>query len=474
MRLQQLLVGVGCKIYGNDDVEVTSLCCDTSKVSRGCLFFCLNGKNYDGHEMIVKALGDGAVGVVCERKLDTEALQIVVPSSRSAMAICAKNFNDCVADKMKIVSIVGTNGKTSTSYILNAILCRHGIDCGVIGTNGVFFGGKKYSSSLTTPDPIELHNWLKLMYLAKVRSVIVEVSAHAIALSKMSGICAEAAIFTNFSQDHLDYFGTMQKYAEVKKSYFCRDYVRNAVVNVDDELGKQIAVDCPCVTYSAKGDADVFAENVKVTEDSIIFILNAFGQKAVIKSRLGGLFNVYNILAAAACAVAMGIPMEIVAAAVSELDKIDGRNEKYVLPNGAKIIVDYAHTPDGIDNVLSYLRDNCNGKLIVVFGCGGNRDKFKRPLMAKAVSKYADFAVITNDNPRYEDPKTIAEDILYGMSCPCKVVLNRKQATEYAASVAESNDVVAVLGKGAERYQEVRNKKLPYSDSDTVLELINR
>ena len=189
---------------------------------------------------------------------------------------------------------------------------------------------------------------------------------------------------------------------------------------------------------------------------------------------MGGLFNVYNILAAAACAVAMGIPMEVVVAAVSELDKIDGRNEKYVLPNGAKIIVDYAHTPDGIDNVLSYLRDNCNGKLIVVFGCGGNRDKFKRPLMAKAVSKYADFAVITNDNPRYEDPKTIAEDILYGMSCPCKVVLNRKQATEYAASVAESNDVVAVLGKGAERYQEVRNKKLPYSDSDTVLELINR
>ena len=472
MRLQQLLEGVGATTFGCGDVDVTSLCCDTSAVKQGCLFFCLKGNTYDGHDMITKALGDGAVGIVCERKLNTEALQIVVPSSRRAMAICAKNFYGGAADKMRIVSVVGTNGKTSTSYILQAILSEHGVNCGVIGTNGIFYGGNVYCNALTTPDPINLHYWLKQMYLSKVRSVVIEVSAHAIALQKMSGITADAAIFTNFSQDHLDYFRTMENYAKVKKSYFCSDNVQNAVVNIDDELGKQIAEQFPCVTYSAKNVADVYATEIETAESGNRFVLNAFGQKAVIESPLGGTFNVYNILAAATYALCAGVPIETIASAVKKIQRIDGRNETYVTKKGVKIVVDYAHTPDGIDNVLSYLKSNAAQKLIVVFGCGGNRDKFKRPLMAQSVSKYADFAVITNDNPRYEEPKAIAEDVLSGMSCPCKVVLNRAQATEYAVSVAESGDVVAVLGKGAERYQEVKGKKLPYSDADTVRSLL--
>ena len=472
MYLQQLLNGIAYQTAGAGNPDISALSCDTSTVKQNCLFFCLKGNKYDGHDFFRKAIGDGAAAIVCDHRLDTQALQIIVDDVRSAMSIAAKNFYGNCADKLKIISIVGTNGKTSTSYILDAILSRAGYKTAVIGTNGIFFNGQRHSVGLTTPDPIELHYWFKQMYLNKIDAVIMEVSAHAIALHKMDGVRSDVAIFTNFSQDHLDFFHTMEEYARVKKSFFAEKFVKNAVTNADDSVGKSLALDLPRVTYSIKSDADVKAFNVNVGKDGCAYTLNAFGQEALVTTKLAGEFNVYNTLAALSCALVLGVDIDTAVLAVKEVSGVSGRNETIIRSDGARIVVDFAHTPDGIKNILSFLKKTTEGNLIVVFGCGGNRDKFKRPLIAETVSAYADFAVLTNDNPRYEDPRAIARDVYERLTCKHKVVLNRSQATEYALSVATGRDTVAILGKGAEEYQEIRGKKFPYSDVDVVRNLL--
>lgn len=472
MYLQQLLNGVCYKIMGNGNPDITSLAMDTADVKPNCLFFCIKGNKYDGHDFFRKVIGDGAAAIVCERPLDTQALQIVVEDARSAMSAIAKNFYEGYVDKLKVIYIVGTNGKTSTSYILESILNKAGYNTAVIGTNGIFFNNQRHRSKLTTPDPIEIHYWFKQMYLNKVDVVIMEASAHAIALRKLQGICAEAAIFTNFSQDHLDFFGTMDNYAQVKKSIFNPRFARNAVVNVDDELGREIAGVVPTSAYSIANKADVTASEVKIGKTGSKYKLEAFGQTAVVSTHLAGEFNVYNTLAAIACALTLGVDIDTAVKGVAEVEEVSGRNETIIRSDGARIVIDFAHTPDGIQNILSFLKKTTTGNLIVVFGCGGNRDKFKRPLIGEKVSEYADFAVLTNDNPRYEDPKLIARDVYERLTCKYKVILNRSQATEYALSIANADDTVAVLGKGAEEYQEIRGRKFPYSDVETVRNLL--
>lgn len=472
MYLNRLLNGVSFKIYGEGNPDVTSLSCDTSTVKQGSLFFCLKGVKHDGHDYFRKAIGDGAAAIVCERKLETQALQIVVEDVRAVMSIAAKNFYDNCADKLKIVGIVGTNGKTSTSYILDAILTKAGYNTAVIGTNGIYFNGQKHDNLLTTPDPIELHYWFKQMYLNQVDVVIMEVSAHAIALRKMYGIKCDVAVFTNFSQDHLDFFRTMENYRQTKKSFFNEKYVKNIVTNIDDELGRELAGLLPSVSYSVNGKADVTAHDVAIEQDCSKYVLNVCGQKAQIETRLAGMFSVYNTLSAIAAAITLGVDIDAAASAVRDITGIAGRNETIVRSDGARIVVDFAHTPDGIDNILSFLRKTTQGKLIVVFGCGGNRDKFKRPQIAERVSHYADFAVLTNDNPRFEDPRLIARDVYECLTCKYKVILNRSQATEYALSVALGEDTVAILGKGAEEYQDIKGRKFPYSDVEVVRNLI--
>ena len=472
MYLNQLLNGVSFKTYGEGNPDVTSLSCDTSTIKAGCLFFCLKGGRHDGHDYFRKAIGDGAAAIVCERKLETQALQIVVEDVRAVMSIVAKNFYDNCADRLKIVAVVGTNGKTSTSYILDAILTKAGYNTAVIGTNGIFFNGQKHANTLTTPDPIELHYWFKQMYLNQVDVVVMEVSAHAIALRKMMGIKCDVAVFTNFSQDHLDFFLTMERYRQTKKSFFSEKYVKNIVTNIDDELGRELVGDIPTVTYSVNGQADVAALDVVIDKDGSKYDLLAFGQKAVVKTHLAGMFSVYNTLAAISAAITLGISIDEAISAVYDVIGIAGRNETIIRNDGARIVVDFAHTPDGIDNILSFLRKTATGKLIVVFGCGGNRDKFKRPQIAERVSQYADFAVLTNDNPRFEDPRAIARDVYERLTCKYKVILNRSQATEYALSIALGTDTVAILGKGAEEYQDIKGRKFPYSDVEVVRNLL--
>lgn len=472
MYLQQILNGISYRTIGDGNPDISCLACDTSNVKEGCLFFCVKGQKFDGHDFFRKAIGDGAVALVCEHPLETQALQIVVEDVRAVMSLAAKNFFDCCVDKLKVISIVGTNGKTSTSYVLEAILSKAGYKTALIGTNGVFINGQKYPVQLTTPDPIELHGWFKQMYLNKVDVVVMEVSAHAIALRKMEGIKSDVAIFTNFSQDHLDFFHTMENYAKTKKSFFGTKYVKNVVTNADDELGREIANLLPSATYGIVNQSDVKATDVKISKEQSSYRVEIFDQEALIVTHLAGVFNVYNTLAAATCASVLGVDVDTIVSAIAEVQTVCGRNETIIRSDGARIVVDFAHTPDGICNILEFLRRTTVGKLIVVFGCGGNRDKFKRPLMALAVSRFADFAVLTDDNPRYEDPKLIARDVSEALTCKYKVILNRSQATEYALSVAMGDDTVAILGKGAEEYQEIRGRKFPYSDIEVVRKLL--
>lgn len=470
--MQQVLNGIAYRQIGTGNPDITALACDTADIVPGCLFFCLSGSKNDGHDFFRKAIGDGAAAVVCERPLDTQAVQFVVADSRAAMSLAARNFYGRAADKLKLVFVCGTNGKTSVTYLLDAIFSRAGYRTGVIGTNGVYFGGRKHACNLTTPDPIEMHKWLWQMYLNKVQIVFAEASAHAIALRKLLGMHADVAVFTNFSQDHLDYFKTMDNYKAVKKSLFCPQYVTNAVVNIDDEVGREIVSEfSPVLTVSTEQTADVRAENIVLRSGGSTFTVDACGSKAVFDTQLAGKFNVYNILSAVGVATVYGIDIATCAAAIDGVTCIDGRNQTVVTDDGVRIVVDFAHTPDGLDNILSHLRQTTEGKLIVVFGCGGNRDKYKRPLMGRSVSRFADFAVVTNDNPRYEEPTAIVADIKPGLTCNYKIVLNRAQATKEALDMARRGDTVAILGKGAEIYQEIKGKRIYYNDAEVVARL---
>lgn len=306
-----------------------------------------------------------------------------------------------------------------------------------------------------------------------VKYVIMEVSAHAIALRKMDGIRADVSVFTNFSRDHLDFFKNMQEYGDTKMSFFAPTHTKVAVVNADDNLGRQIINDAriPLVSYGFKTPSDVFAIDYSDTDSGIEYTINLYDEIAKVNFNLFGEFNLYNTLCAATTARVFGIKLPTITQGIEKVRNIDGRNETFYKCD-KRIVVDFAHTPDGVNNILSYLKSTCKGKLIVVFGCGGNRDRFKRPLIAQNVSKYADDCIITNDNPRYEPYGSIIEDIEGGMSIHYDIIFDRTQAIATAISKAKAGDTIAILGKGAEKYQEIKGVKIPLSDVDTVQKIL--
>lgn len=475
MTLAELIKGVKAEVVGADSIEIASLACDTSEVGRGGLFFCLVGGQADGHDFAPKAAFDGAAALVVERRLDISITQVIVEDSRAAMAVMAKRFYGNAADRLQLIAVVGTNGKTSTTYLINSILRQAGHRTAVIGTNGVFIGEERHPSKLTTPDPIELHGLFAQFVEAKIKFVVMEVSAHALALRKNEGLRFDVAVFTNFSQDHLDFFQNMTEYANAKLKMFNEKYTKVAVVNSDDELGKQIARQnkIPVVTYGCEDVADIFALDYSEGSEGMEFVINLYDEVERVAFGLHGKFNVYNILAAATTARIFGIKLRTITQGIKNVRRIDGRNETIFI-GGVRAVVDFAHTPDGIKNILSYLRQSAQGKLFVVFGCGGDRDRFKRPLMAQAVSKYADMAFVTNDNPRFETPDSIINDISCGLSCPYTVIMNRAKAIEKAVETAAEGDTVAILGKGAEDYQEIGGKKIPYSDFEVLQKISGR
>lgn len=477
MKLNELLKNLCPKeIIGDINLEISGLCADSRLVKNGNLFFCYKGGSHDSHLDISEAEQNGAAAVVCERKLNCKIPQIIVESGRAQIAPAARAFYGFADKKLKLVAITGTNGKTTTTYMLESIFKAAGKKTGVIGTLGISYGDVFISPELTTPDPIYLHGVFADMLSAGVEYVFMEVSAHALYYDKIGGLQFEVGIFTNCTQDHLDFFGNMRDYASCKKLLFKGNRCRRAVINSDDKLGVELLSELSgAISYGINNPADVFAVNVRESLSGSEFVLNLFDALYDVKLNLPALHNVYNAMAAAACAKLCGLEISVIAKGLAGLKSVSGRLERVAKYNGAEIFVDFAHTPDGLEKSLKSLKKLCKGKLYCLFGCGGNRDKTKRPLMGAVAAKYADFCIITSDNPRYEDPYDIIRDIEEGIKPSGKqyvTVTEREVATEYAVRLLSEGDVLLVAGKGGEQYQEIAGIKHSYNDNTVIKNII--
>ncbi len=473
MRFQELAVASGYD-RPKGDVEIQSLSHNSREKKQGALFFCLRGKNDDGHAYFADAMQSGAVAFVVEKPLPVSVPQIVVPNARVAMAKFSKVFFQSACDSLRIVMITGTNGKTSTSFLIRSILEEDGIETAVIGTLGASFRGENFSLDLTTPDPIQLHELFQTLKMRGAKAVVMEASAHALALKKLDGIFAEVGVFTNLSRDHLDDFKTMEKYASAKRLLFQDGFVQRKVINIDDEFGQILATENgEAITYSLKKEANVFARFIEKNEGISLEVFG-FPQKLFLSSPLFGQFNGYNILAATACAKALGCSVNAIERGISSVFRIPGRFECFQR-KGILAIIDFAHTPDSLKMLLESARKLCRGKLRCVFGCGGNRDRGKRKLMGEVAGALADEVVITSDNPRFEDPVDIMNEIETGVkenALSYVMIEDRARAIAFALSEANKGDVVVIAGKGHEEGIERLGKKTPHNDAFTVKKIL--
>ena len=460
------------------EAEISALCVDSRVASEGDLFFCFRGTHTDSHVFAAEAVRRGASAVVCEHELDLSCPQLIVPDGRRAMAQISAAFFGHPEKKMKIVGVTGTNGKTTVTHMLRNILEEAGQEVGLIGTLGASYRGKTVAPALTTPDPVFLFSLLSDMKRSGVETVVMEVSAHALALEKEIPITYEVGIFTNLTQDHLDFFGTMEKYGAAKATMFNNERCKFAVLNADDPFcATLIKGGMPYTTYGLENPSDAFA---LVDEESIRgfhAMLNLSDELCDAEIHLTGRHNLYNALAAAAAASRLGADTLAIARGLKRTERVDGRLERVGSFRGADIFVDFAHTPDGLEKSLAALREHCRGKLVLLFGCGGNRDRSKRARMGEIAARGCDFAVITSDNPRYEDPCEIIAEIERGfrpVSESYIAVEERERATEYAIKLLSKGDVLLVAGKGGETYQEIMGIKYSYNDKAVIKSILGK
>ncbi len=450
------------------EVPVMGLTQNSQKVKDGYVFIV---SSPEAAKYIPEAIQKGAVALVSERFF-SEAPCLVVKNVRKSAAYMARAFYSFPERKLELVGVVGTNGKTTVTQILNSLFSFCGYRTAVIGTLGVFIGSDRYENDRTTPDSAEFFMYLKECVEKKIDYVFVEVSAHAIFYQKLDGVRFGLCVFTNCTQDHLDFFGTMEKYREVKMSFFTDKNVKCAILNSDDETGRDIAFSekVNYISYGLYNPSDVFAVRVEDGAFGTDFMVNIFDETFYVHSPLHGEFNVSNLLAAIAVCRLYGIPAEDVKRAILSLDEIEGRFN--VINWRSKIIIDYAHTPDGMEKVLTCARKMCKGELICLFGCGGDRDKGKRPLMGKIATELADVTVLTCDNPRSENTEDIIADIKKGAVKEVFCVPDRREAVNMCLELSKPGDVVLLLGKGAEKYIESKGQRIPYSDDEVCIAYI--
>lgn len=473
MLLSELLGQIGYERTASfRDAEIGGIGTDSRHVLRGDLFICVAGGEHDGHDYAREAVASGAAALVVERELPLDVPQIVVRSGRQSVAEIAAAYYGHPERRLKMVAVTGTNGKTTTAHMLASILTAAGKSCGTIGTLGIRYANKEIAPELTTPDPDFLYKVLADMVASDIGYVVMEVSAHALYFGKTDGIAFEAGIFTNLTEDHLDFFPTMEAYAAAKEKLFAPGVCRFGVLNTDDAEGRKLAATCERpFTYALENPADVFAVDITESFEGSRFVINLFDELYEIRLRLAGLHNVYNAMAAAECAKLLGVSVPVIAAGLAALPRVSGRLEHVARFRGADIFVDFAHTPDGLEKSLSALRRHCAGRLLCVFGCGGNRDARKRPLMGAIAARLADFTVLTSDNPRYEDPFDIILQIEEGVRPNTEdyvVVVDRESAIEYAVDLLRAGDVLLVAGKGGETYQEIMGVRHIYNDIAAV------
>lgn len=464
-RLADLLAGLeGAEVRGDQGVRISDLTYRSREAGPGSLFFCVPGTRVDGHRFAPEAVRAGAVALVVERWCPLEVTQVRVPSVREAMGPISAAFFGRPADRLTLVGVTGTNGKTTVTYLLEAVFLAAGLAPGVIGTTGVRIGGQPQPIARTTPEAPDLHRVLAAMVDRGVAAVALEVSSHGLHQSRVGGVRFRSAVFTNLSQDHLDYHGTMEEYFRCKSLLFRPGVAERAVVNWDSPEGRRlIREDLPTVTYGLGEGADIMATDVRTTAEGALFRVGSLR----IRSRLRGLFNVYNCLAALAAARTVGIDDRHSVEGLAAVARVPGRLEPVDAGQGFLVLVDYAHTPDSLESVLRAARPLARGRVIVVFGCGGDRDRGKRPLMGGVAARLADLTVVTSDNPRSEDPLAIIREIEPGARAgggPYVLEPDRRAAIRLALREAAAGDVVVIAGKGHETGQEFADRTIPFDD----------
>ena len=478
MNLQQIIQDLTFKgIKNYKDIQIESLSNESKQPTQQGLYFCLKGNKVDGHDYAQEAIDNGAVCLVVERFLDLPVTQILVESSRRAMSAISAIFYEFDKSNIKFIGITGTNGKTTTAFVTRHILQNMGKRVGLIGTEGTYIGNIKVKTKLTTPDPIKLHKVIRDMDLNGIEYVVMEVSAHALALNKVDRIMYDVVGLTNITQDHLDYFNSMENYATAKSQLFTYKHAKQAIINIDDKFGRAIAKKCEIQhkTLSTHKVADIMVEESNLELDKTQAVIDIDEKQYMLNSSLVGEYNLENTLMAVGFCSSLGFEIDDVLHALNATPiVVPGRLNLIKTPKNAMVAIDYAHTPDGIEKVLTTLNKIKTNNLIVVFGCGGNRDAGKRSQMGAIATKLADYVVVTSDNPRDENPYQILADINKGITRNNYVKIeNRTSAINYALARAIDGDIVAILGKGNENYQEVKGEKLPYSDYKVVEEYFN-
>ncbi|AIQ64967.1 UDP-N-acetylmuramoylalanyl-D-glutamate--2,6-diaminopimelate ligase [Paenibacillus stellifer] len=490
MKLEELSSCLAAaRLYGDSGTEITDLQVDSRKVKPGDLFICLPGFTVDGHDYAPQAAAAGAAALVVERRLDLELPQIVVGDSRFAMALLSNVFFSSPSSRMKMIGVTGTNGKTTTTYLIERILEDHGVKTGLIGTIQMRYGGVSYPMPRTTPESLELQRHLHDMVTQGVESCVMEVSSHALEQGRVKGTDFRTAIFTNLTQDHLDYHHTMEEYRAAKGLFFSRlgnalsprkEERKYAVLNADDEASVYFAAQTAAetITYGIDSEADVRASQISITGKGTSFHVDTFRGSADISLKMVGKFNVYNALAAVTACLLEDISLEDIKRSLESVPGVSGRVEAVEEGQPYTVVVDYAHTPDGLENVLKTVNEFAEGKVLTVFGCGGDRDKTKRPLMGKIAAKYSDHVLVTSDNPRTENPDAILKDIEAGLiedgveRGRYELIVDRREAIGKAVDMASPGDVVLIAGKGHETYQLIGGAVLDFDDRIVAKEAI--
>ena len=464
---------------GDLDSPVTGVCYDSRNVRGGDLFFCIPGATADGHRFAPEAVSAGAAALCVERSLDLGVPEIVVSDARRAMARAGAAFLGFPSQELLLIGVTGTNGKTTTVFLLESILRAAGHTTGLIGTIETHIGDETRPGVRTTPESLDLQMLFAEMVERDVAAVAMEVTSHALVLGRVEGVLFHSVGFTNLSQDHLDFHPSMEEYFAAKQLLFTQEYAERGAANVDDAHGREVlkAATIPSLGFGTSPDATVRAERVELHPTGTNFLLVVDGGgttgETKISTALVGEFNVSNSLAAAACALQAGIGLEAIAEGLRAVESVPGRFESIDAGQPFSVVVDYAHTPDSLENVLNAARSlveaTGEGRVICVFGCGGDRDKMKRPLMGEAVARLADIAIVTSDNPRSEDPLAIIDQILVGFAelrpqGPDAVCPDRREAIAEAFGHARPGDVVVIAGKGHETGQEFADHTIPFDD----------
>ncbi len=469
MLLSQLLEDV--KVLNTyEDIEITDVTDKSGNVKEGCAFVCVTGARFDGHSVAENVLKQGAKAVIVTRDLGLKE-QIIVENSREAYALMCKNLFGRSADKLKIIGITGTNGKTTTAFVIKDILKELGVQSGLIGTVKNMVGDKDFHTELTTPDPYDMHALFKMMVDEGIEYCVMETSSQAFHQMRLAGIHFVVGAFTNLTQDHLDYHGTLDEYKKCKKNLFLN--CDKAIFNKDDEASAFMreGIEAPATDYSINEKSDYKAENVELFSDRVEYDLN--GKKVFF--HIPGGFSVYNSLTAISVVNNLGFDLEKVIDAAFYAKSVSGRVEVLKTNTDFSVIIDYAHSPDGLEKAINAVRGFTKGRVITLFGCGGDRDKTKRPKMGRIAAELSDVVVVTSDNPRTEDPEEIIKDIFEGIDVENKEIItitDRSEAIKKAISIAKKDDAILLAGKGHETYQVIGRERVHYDEREVVAEIL--